>query len=577
MRRAGVSRPRTSSFYYDELIMAIAVRVLPFFLAITAVAQSGPADGATRADWPHYGGTQLSWRYSALDQINAKNVKQLAPAWIFQTGDYEQGLQSTPIVVDGVMYLSTSRSQVFALDAATGSLLWNYEYPLPKGRANAQNHGVAVAGGSVFVGTYDDYLVALDRKTGREEWKVAVNDSKQCGCAINGAPLIAKDKVIVGEAGGDGALRGYLSAFDIRTGRLAWRFFTIPGPGEKGNDTWKGDSWKFGGGAPWMTGSYDSSLNLVYWGTGNAASDLYAGDRDPGGKGEDGLNLYTASVVALDADTGKLRWYYQEVPKDVWDYDAAYESILIDREVGGKLRKLLVHVNKSGYAFTLDRATGEYIKAFPIVELHTWVKGITEDGKWVGRVEPEPGHPVDVCPSPVGGKSWNGNAYSPRTGFVYTPSLEICTKLIANRQEPREGSGFLGGNWILGMPTDRTEYSHIDAYDPLTGKRAWTYPYKNVLFASLLATAGDLVFTGDPEGFFFALDAKTGTKLWSFQTGAGHRGSAVTYSVNGKQYVATPTGWGSIAASMVRGLLHDSNRFRNGSALVVFALPEGTK
>jgi alcohol dehydrogenase (cytochrome c) len=554
------------------------MRFLPILLAIaSANAQTPASDGATHADWPQYGGTSLSWRYSALDQINARNVGKLAPAWVFQTGDYEQGLQSTPIVIDGVMYVSTSRSQVFALDAATGSLIWQYKYPLPRGRATAQNRGVAVANGKVFIGTYDDYLVAIDQKTGREAWRVAVNDSRQCGCTINSAPLVAKGKVIIGEAGGDGAFRGYLTAFDAQTGRLAWRFYTIPAPGEKGSETWKGDSWKFGGGATWMTGSFDPALNLVYWGTGNAASDLYAEDRDPGGSGQGGLNLYTASVIALDADTGKLRWYYQEVPKDMWDYDAAYESILIDRELNGKMRKLLVHVNKGGFAFTLDRTTGEFLKAFPIVELHTWVQGITEDGKWVGRKEPMPGHPVNVCPGPLGGKSWNQDAYSPRTGMIYTPSIEMCADLIPNRQEPREGGGFLGGNWVLGLPTDRTNFSHVDAYDPLTGKRQWTYPSKSLLFASLLATAGDLVFTGDPEGLFFALEARTGKKVWSFQTGAGHRGSAVTYSVKGKQYIATPTGYGSLAAGMTAGLFADSDRFRGGSSVMVFALPEGSK
>ncbi len=348
-------------------------------------------DGATRADWPHYGGTPLSWRYSALDQINTTNVKKLSPAWIFQTGDNEQGLQSTPLVIDGVLYLATSRSQVFALDAATGRVIWNFKYPFPRTAQRPQLRGVGIADGKVFVPTYDDNLIALDQKTGREVWRVTVNDPRQCGCTINGAPLIAGNKVIVGEAGGDGALRGYITAFDVTTGRLAWRFYTIPGPGEKGNETWKGDSWKYGGGATWMTGSFDPQLNLVYWGTGNAASDLNAENRYTGKDDPAGVNLYTASVVALDVNTGKLRWYYQEIPKDMWDYDSAYECVLIDREVMGKMRKLLVHVNKSGYAFTLDRETGEYIRAFPIVDLHTWVQGITENGKFIGRNEPVPG------------------------------------------------------------------------------------------------------------------------------------------------------------------------------------------
>lgn len=219
-------------------------------------------NGATSTDWPSYGGTQLAWRYSALDQINTSNVKKLVPVWQFQTGDYAQGLQSTPIVIDGVLYLSTTHSQVFALDAVTGKMIWQYKYPMPRGAGgNIQNRGIAVGAGKVFVGTYDDYVVAIDQKTGVEAWKTAMADSSQCGCSITGAPLLVKDKVIIGEAGGDGAFRGFLTALDAKTGRVAWRFYTIPGPGEKGNETWKGDSWKYGGGATWMTGSFDRDLN----------------------------------------------------------------------------------------------------------------------------------------------------------------------------------------------------------------------------------------------------------------------------------------------------------------------------
>src|SRR5271163_261997 len=387
----------------------IALFALAFGLTEISLGQ----DGATRADWPYYGGTQLAWRYSALDQVNTSNVKKLAPAWIFQTGDYENGLQSTPIVVDGVLYLSSARSQVFAIDAVTGHQLWQYKYPPPRGYANTQNRGIAVGAGKVFLGTYDDFLIGLDAKTGREEWRVAVDDSRQCGCAITGAPLFVKDKVLVGSTGGDGAFRGYLTALDAKTGRVAWRFYTIPGPGEKGNETWKGDSWRYGGGATWMTGSFDPSLNLVYWGTGNAASDMYSANRFSG-EGE-GANLYTSSIVALDADTGKLKWYYQEIPKDVWDYDSAYECLLIDREVKGRMRKLLVHINKSGYSWALDRTNGEFISAYPIVEHHTWLSGMTEDGKILGRVEPVEGKTTLICPGPDGGKSWNQVAYSPHT------------------------------------------------------------------------------------------------------------------------------------------------------------------
>ena len=317
-----------------------------FFALFVALPVLFAQDGATQANWSYHGGTQFAWRYSALDQINKSNVKNLAPVWAFQTGDYEMGLQSTPIVVDGVLYLSTSRSQVWALDAVTGRVVWHYKYPLPRVTTpyGPQNRGVAVGDGKVYLGTYDDNLIAIDQKDGHEVWRVSLDDIRQCGCTITAAPLVVKDKVIVGGAGGDSAHRGYLTAVSMKSGRVAWRFYTIPGPGEKGHETWKGDSWKFGGGATWMTGSFDPGLNLVYWGVGNAASDLDPTARYTG-EGE-GANLYTASVVALDADTGKLKWYHQEVPKDVWDYDSAYECVLIDREVRGRMRKLLVHINK---------------------------------------------------------------------------------------------------------------------------------------------------------------------------------------------------------------------------------------
>jgi alcohol dehydrogenase (cytochrome c) len=550
------------------------VRMLTFLCALSAL---NGQDGATRDEWPHYGGTQSAWRYSGLDQINTKNVKTLAPVWAFQTGDYDYGLQATPLAIGGVLYFPTARSQVYALDAVTGRVIWHYKYPLPRrSYSYIQNRGVAVHDGKVFVGTYDNYVVALDQKTGAEVWKVAVDDAAQCGCNFDAAPLIVKDKVIVGGTGGDGAHRGYLTAFYLKTGRLAWRFYTIPAPGEKGNETWKGDSWKYGGGATWMTGSFDPELNLVYWGVGNAAADLYAGDRDPGNSAA-GVNLYTDSVVALDADTGKLKWYYQEVPKDVWDYDGAYECVLIDREVRGRMRKLLVHLNKSGDAFVLDRVTGEFLSAFPFVEHHTWISGMTEDGKLLGRLEPVEGKNTFICPSASGGKSWNQIAYSPRTGWVYTPSLEFCNDLIARPQKAEEGRSFIGGNWFLKPPPDGPAYSHIDAYDPITGKRQWTFRYRYMLFASILATAGDLIFTGDPEGFFFALDARNGNKLWSFQTGNGHRGGSVTYRVNGRQYVATPSGWGSAITSLMTTVWPETESIVTGSALMAFAVPEETR
>jgi alcohol dehydrogenase (cytochrome c) len=562
-------------------------RIWIFFIGVLAaiapvLAQDqASGDGATGANWPHYGGSQSAWRYSALDQINAVNVKNLAPAWMFQTGDYSDNLHATPIVVDGVMYIITPRNWVFALDAATGHLLWQHKPMAPRpGPAGGQtfllNRGVAVAEGKVFYGSTDNFLVALDQKTGREVWRVSIDDPRQCGCNVTSAPLIVKDKVIVGGTGGELAHRGYLTAFHAKTGRLAWRFHVIPAPGERGNETWKGDSWRFGGGAPWMTGSYDPELNLVYWGTGNASGDFFDGDRAGADKSGD-ANLYTSSIVALDADTGTLRWYHQEIPADVWDYDSAYEIILIDRVVNGRPRKLLAHMNKSGLTFVLDRATGEVVNAFSVPEVRTWISGITESGKLLGRKDPELGKPVNICPSVAGAKSWNQMAYSPRTGLLYIPAIELCNVITAARQEPREGRFYTNGGFTLNLPPDRSTYSHIDAWDPLTSKRVWSIPYKYLLLASILVTAGDLVFTGDPEGNFFALDARTGSRLWTYQTGAGHRGSAVSYSVNGRQYIATPTGWQQSVTGGFASRVFPEQTFRMGSTLVVFGLPESLR
>lgn len=525
------------------------------------------ADVATLKDWPSYGGTYAALRYSALDQINTANVKTLRPEWIFQTGDYENGLQATPIVIDGIIYLSTSNAWVFALDGASGRVIWEYHFTLGKGLGyGKQNRGVAVGRGHVFLGTADNHMVALDQKTGEELWRVNVEDSRQCGCNITGAPLLVKDVVVAGVTGGDSAHRGYLTAFDVKTGRMRWRFYTIPGPGEKGHETWTGESWRLGGGSTWMTGSYDPDLNLLYWGVGNPSSDLNSSNRG-------GDNLYTASIVALDPDTGKLKWFYQEIPRDMWDYDAAFELYLVDLPFNGITRKVVMQATKAGYVWMLDRTNGEFLKAWTFAKHINWVKGITEDGKLVGRMEPEVGTSKLVCPSAIGAKNWNQGAFSPRTGWLYLPVQEVCNDLIARNEEASEGKDFIGGSWVMKPPPDGKQEGYLAAYDPLTGQRKWTLPVTTWILASVLATAGDLVFTGDPEGNFFAVDAKTGTRLWSFQTGAGHRGSAVTYSIGGRQYVATPSGWGSIIATAHQDLWPNAPIARPGSSLIVFALP----
>lgn len=552
-----------------RVIQLLALTCLVLWVATQPVLTQGNAAnrGATTNDWQAYGGTTLSWRYSALNQVNASNVTKLAPAWIFQSGDYADGMQSTPVVVDGVLFISTARSFVFAIDGATGKVLWEYKYQAAPGNTIAlKTRGVGVGDGKVFLGTRDNYVVALDQKTGKEVWKVANADASTCRCGINGAPMVIKDKVIIGAIGP----RGNITAYDTKTGHMAWRFYVVPGPGEKGNETWEGDSWKYGAGAVWTAGSYDPDLDVLYFGVGDPRPAFYSDNRK-------GRNLYTCAVVALDLKTGALKWYYQEIPNDVWDWDVDAEFQLLDREVDGRMRKLLVHMNKGGYAFVLDRTNGELIRTYPFAENINWVKSIDAKGDLVGRVDPVFGPPnTFICPSNLGAKSWNQTAFSPRTGLLYAPIQEMCNDIQLRKPTSEGDRG--GGTWIMRPPPGKdTGYSHLDAIDPVTGKRAWTYPYKYSLLASVLATAGDLVFSGDDEGFYFALDAKTGRKLWSFQTGASHRGGSVTYMVGGRQYIATPTGRAATASDISMVLWPEAASFRVASTLVVFALPEGTR
>jgi alcohol dehydrogenase (cytochrome c) len=319
-----------------------------------------------------------------------------------------------------------------------------------------------------------------------------------------------------------------------------------------------------------MTGSYDPDLDLLYWGVGNAASDLNASKRR-------GNNLYTCSIIALDPATGKLKWHYQEVPQDMWDFDASFELILADIPINGQTRKVVMQANKTGYVWVIDRVTGRFLKAWRFANQVNWVTGITEDGSLVGRLEPEIGKTKLICPSAIGAKNWNQSSYSLHTGLLYIPVQEICNDLTAQDQEAVEGKSFTGGTWIMKPAPGSKIEGYIAAYDPATGVRKWTAPATTWILASVLATAGDVVFSGDPEGFFFALDARTGKRLWSFQTGGGHRGSAITYAVNGRQYVATPSGWGSIVGPIHQVFWPDRPGPRGGSALLVFALPEEGK
>lgn len=522
-------------------------------------------------NWLSYGGNYSAHRYSALNQINRTNVKNLTPVWLFNTGELAGGLNATPIVADGVLYLMGPKNRVFALNAATGELLWKYFYKLSIKDIPYQpgSRGLAIGHGRVYFGTLDNHVVALDAKTGRELWDVEVQNTQQCGCNITSPPLIVKDKVIVGGTGGEHAHRGYLNAFDGKTGKQLWRFYTIPAPGEPGSETWDERMLKYGGAPTWLVGSYDPELNLLYWGVGNPSSDFY----DEFRKGD---NLYSNSIIALDPDTGKLKWHYQEVPHDMYDFDSAYECVLIDYVKDGKTQKLLVHPNKGGYTWVLDRATGKFVSAYPHVDVLTWLKGVDKNGRPIGMQPVPPDKITFVCPSAAGGRNYDHSSYSPRTKFWYNIGWEICNAIKPEKLPIIEGQPLFGGSMEFKPPADKPAYGHINAFDPLTGERKWRYNTRYMNVASLLATGGDLLFSGDVMGEMFALDATTGTKLWGFNVGAGMSGSPISYSVNGRQYIAMPTGMGSLVGGLTAVIWPEtaSKLPERASTLVVFALPE---
>ncbi len=553
-----------------------------FLWAISpSLAQEVTVDRLRNADnepenWLVYGGTYRSLRHSALDQVNVDNVHTLKAAWAFQAGVMAHGLQSTPLVADGVMYLATSGHRVYALDAANGTELWRYIYeheaPPPDGgrRAVETVRGLALGHGHLYFGTDDNYVVAVDIVTGEESWRTLVEDRAEFGCFMRAAPLLVNDLVVVGSRGGDIAHRGHIVAFDAKTGEQRWWFNIIPGPGEKGNETWAGDSWKHGGGAAWMTGSYDPDLDLIYWGTGNASSDFFGGHR----KGD---NLYTNSIVALQAATGEIVWHFQTIPHDVWDFDSAYETILVDMAVDGQPRKLLIHPDKNGFVYVLDRTNGEYLSGWRFVDTLTWTTGLDARGVPQGRLEPKLDYPTVICPNFFGSRSWNQAAFSPATGHLYNTGIEWCGEFIAREQVVDQGESWLGGS-IKMLPAPSGEVlSHLDAFDPLTGDLVWRHDTKHPILAALLSTGGGLVFAGDPEGHFYALDNRTGDKLWTFPTGSGHRGGPISYAVDGKQFIATPSGWGSTLGTRLGQFFPELQGGRQGATVFAFALPDETE
>lgn len=498
-------------------------------------------------NWLTYNGNLQSTHHSALDQIKPANVPSLDLKWVWQAHSLEK-FEATPLVVDGIMYVTEPPNTVVAIDTRTGRPYWMYRHPMPETSyacCGNINRGVAILDNTLYLGTLDGQLVAIDAATGRKRWQVKVAEHTH-GYTLTVAPLVVKDRIIVGTAGGEKGISGFIAAYDAKTGKQVWKFNTIPQPGEPGHDTWAGDSWKTGGASVWVTGSYDPESNLTYWGIGNPGPDWNPDMRL-------GDNLYADCVVALDADTGKLKWYYQFTPNDEWDFDSVQVPVLADLTWKGKPRKVMLWGNRNGFFYVLDRATGEYLMGKPFVK-QTWATGIDEKGRPIKAPGKGPSlSGTDVFPGVQGGTNWYAPSFSPRTGLFYLTAWEdYHTTYFKWDQTYERGKSFTGGTARGPFPSIQRErfikwdpdwgYGVVRALNPATGDKVWDYTMRDVSDAGILTTASDLLFSGNREGYFFALDARNGKELWKRYLGNHVAASPITYQVDGKQYVSVAVG-----------------------------------
>ena len=527
-------------------------------------------------NWLMIRGNYSGHGYSPLDQITPSNVKRMVPLWSFSTG-VNEGHQSPPIVNNGIMYVTTPQAQVYALNAKTGDILWKYKRELPDDlqQLHPTNRGVALWQDRVYVGTVDAHLVALDAKTGQVIWDKAVDDPKK-GYYITMAPLIAKGKVMVGTSGGELAIRGYVAAYDAQTGDLAWKAHVVPGPGDPGFDTWRGDDWKTGGGSIWITGHYDAETGMSYWGTGNAAP--WMGDQRPGD------NLYTASVVAINVDTGKINGHHQYHWNDSWDWDEVSTPLLIDFPKDGRTVKGLVHPGRNGYLWRLERKPGAIgfvdAKPFVIQNVFNGINPVTGRPSYDESKKPRTGAASTFCPGLWGGKDWPPAAYSPKNGYLYIPANDnLCSTLVGLRGPVEAGKRSLGIDFAktgMHIRPGSTHIGELQAWDMRTGQRAWTQTFKQGNWGPVLATGGGVVFAGGTnDRMFRAFDAEKGTVLWEYRTNSGITGIPSSFGVDGQQFVAVQSGWG-VDAQRMQGrldtILNTKTEVPQGGVIWVFGL-----
>lgn len=538
-----------------------------------------------------YGIDLQGHRYSPLNEINTQSVKNLVPAWSFSFGGEKQrGQEAQPLVVDGVIYTTASYSRLFAVDARTGEKLWQYDAQLPDGImpcCDVINRGAAVYGDLVYFGTLDAKLVALDRKTGKVVWKKTLEDYK-AGYSFSAAPIIVHGKVITGMSGGEFGIVGKVQARDALTGELIWSRPTVEGHmgqlnGKDStvtgvqNATWPGDMWKTGGAAPWLGGTYDPETNLIYYGTGQPAP--WNSWTRPGD------NLYSSSTLALDPDTGEIKWHLQTTPHDGWDFDGVNEFISFDLKKDGQVIKAGAKADRNGFFFVADRTNGKMLGAYPFVQGITWAKGFDlNTQRPIYNDDNRPGNPAESkdgdkgksvfsVPSFLGGKNWMPMAYSQDTGLFYIPSNDWGMDIWNDPITYKKGAAYLGAGFTIKTLSD-DHIGVLRAMDPTTGKIVWEYKNKAPLWGGVLTTAGNLVFTGTPEGYLKAFDAKTGEELWKFQTGSGVVGCPITWEQDGEQYVAVLSGWGGAVPLWGGEVAKTIKHLTQGGSLWVFKLPK---